>query len=84
MDAKDLAHPGLGHRVTRRWTAQHHETLSRRTVGRSFVTQIIGDLDEETAMDRNDPFSAALADNANLSEPDINIGQSQRADLAST
>ncbi len=82
MNAEDLAHPGLGHRVTRCGSAQHNEAVLRRTIGRSFVAQIVGDPDEEPAMDRDDAFSAALAHDANSSEPDVNVGQAQRADLA--
>lgn len=81
VDAEDLAHPGLGHRSTGRRTAQHHEALDRGAAGRAFMTSIVGDLDEEATVDRNDPLTAALAEHPHLAKPDTDIGQPERASL---
>jgi mitochondrial fission protein ELM1 len=82
MGAEHLAHPGLCHRLTGRWAAQHDEALRGRAAARAFVAKVVGELNEEAAMNRNDAFSAALADNAHLAATDVNVSQPQRADLA--
>ena len=81
MGAEDLAHPSLGHRLTARGAAQHHEHLLGGQPCWTFGTQIGRQLGEKRPIDGHDPFTATLAGHPHLTQPEVNTRQRQATNL---
>ena len=79
--SEHLAQPRLGHGLTGRRAAQHHETLRCATTSRTFRTKIRGALGEEHVIDRHDTLLASFADHPYSPQAQVDIDQAQRADL---
>ena len=84
MNPEDLAHPGLGHRLTSSRASQHHETCRGGETGGPFVTKVRGEFGEERCVDRHDPFTPAFAHHPDPVQPHVHIGEPQRTDLGGT